>query len=150
MITVLCSNLANRFLLLMLYLDLLSQIPMNQSLWNDNIAFIAIKDDRLQEIKSATERDENLMKLKTVIMNGWPPHRASLPSALTLYHDYHDELTVQDGIILQGHRVIIPTSMHREIKEKVHAGTPGNQLLHQKSKRHGILAGCVKGNSPIR
>ena len=78
--------------------DALSRSPLSDpnepEFVNDNIAFIAIKDDRLQEIKSATERDETLMKLKTVIMNGWPPHRASLPSALTPYHDYRDELTV--------------------------------------------------------
>ena len=74
------------------------------------------------------------MKLKTVIMNGWPLHRASLPSALTPYHDYRDELTVQDGIILRGHRIIIPTSMHREIKEKVHAGHLGINSCIRRAK----------------
>ena len=74
------------------------------------------------------------MKLKTVIMNGRPPHRASLPSALTPYHDYCDELTVQDGIILRGHRVIIPTSMRREIKEKVHAGHLGINSCIRRAK----------------
>ena len=118
--------------------DALSRSPLSDpnepEFVNDNIAFIAIKDDRLQEIKSATERDETLMKLKTVIMTGWPPHRASLPSALTPYHDYRDELTVQDGIILRGHRVIIPTSMRREIKEKVHAGHLGINSCIRRAK----------------
>ena len=41
---------------------------------------------------------------------------------------------MQDGIILRGHRVIIPTSMRREIKEKVHAGHLGINSCIRRAK----------------
>ena len=39
--------------------------------------------------------------------------------------DYRDELTVQDGIILRGERIVIPSSMRREMKQSVHASHTG-------------------------
>ena len=112
--------------------DVLSRAPLldkeEPEFVTDNVAFIAIKDHRLQEIRSATERDESLMQLKSIAMTGWPSHRASP------YHDYRDELTVQDGIVLRGHRVIILTSMRREIKEKLHAGHLGINSCIRRAK----------------
>jgi hypothetical protein len=119
--------------------DALSRAPLPdqgnaQDQATDNIAFIAIKDSRLNDIKCATESDETLTQLKTIIMNGWPQHKASLPPALTPYHDYRDELTVQDGIVLRGHKVVIPVSMRREMKEKVHAGHLGINACIRRAK----------------
>ena len=48
-----------------------------------------------------------------------------MPKPLTPYFDYRDELTVQDGIILHGERIVIPSSMRHEMKQKVHAGHTG-------------------------
>jgi len=92
---------------------------------DDNVAFIAIREKRLHEIKLATERDATLTKLMTVIMSGWPQHKASLPPAVTTYFSYRDELTVQDGLVLRGHRVVIPSSMRQEMKERLHVGHLG-------------------------
>ena len=58
-------------------------------------------------------------------MQGWPDHKSLLPKPLTPYFDYRDELTVQDGIILRGERIVIPASMRRDMKERVHAGHSG-------------------------
>ena len=41
------------------------------------------------------------------------------------YFSYRDELTIQDGIILRGDRIVIPTSMRKEVKQKAHAGHMG-------------------------
>ena len=48
-----------------------------------------------------------------------------MPNSLTPYFSYRDELTVQDGIILRGERVVIPAAMRPDIKVKVHAGHMG-------------------------
>ncbi|XP_041351023.1 uncharacterized protein K02A2.6-like [Gigantopelta aegis] len=56
------------------------------------------------------------------IVKGWPDKRSDVPPSITPYFDYRDELTVQDGIVLRGERVIIPVSMRKDLKDKVHAG----------------------------
>ena len=41
------------------------------------------------------------------------------------YFSYRDELTVQDGIILRGDRIVIQQSLRQDLKTKVHAGHQG-------------------------
>ena len=38
------------------------------------------------------------------------------------YFSYRDELTIQDGVIFRGERIVIPSSLRNSMKEKVHAG----------------------------
>ena len=76
-------------------------------------------------MRCATQLDRTMSDLKALIMDGWPNHRSDLPQSVTPYFTYRDELTVQDGIVLRGERVVIPTSMRPEIIQKVHAGHMG-------------------------
>ena len=41
------------------------------------------------------------------------------------YYHYRDELAVSDGIIMRGERVVIPLSMRKEMKRKIHTGHMG-------------------------
>lgn len=41
------------------------------------------------------------------------------------YHSYRDELTVQDGLVLRGDRIVIPVALRRDVKERIHAGHMG-------------------------
>ena len=120
--------------------DALSRAPLNDQQRvttdeYDNIALLDIKDHRLQDIRKATENDKNLTQLITTIMTGWPQHKASLPSALTPYYSYRDELTVQDGIVFKGDCVVIPSSMRREMKERLHCGHLGINSCIRRAKQ---------------
>ena len=120
--------------------DALSRSPLNIQhdsmtvFHQDNVAMIAIKDHRLQEIKYATEKDDTLSQLKSVIANGWPQHHAALTPALKPYFGYRDELTTHDGLVLRGPRVVIPASMRKEMKERVHCGHVGINSSIRKAK----------------
>ena len=48
-----------------------------------------------------------------------------MPDRLLPYFSYRDELTIQDGIIFRGERIVIPSSLRKSMKEKVHAGHIG-------------------------
>jgi len=91
----------------------------------NNISLSSINQTRLNEIRAATDHDEVLQVLKQVILQGWPSQKSSVPAAITVYFDYRDELTVQNGILLRGERVIIPSSMRRDLLTKLHAGHLG-------------------------
>ena len=110
--------------------DALSRAPVNSSKSEEiisvnNLSFTSFKASRLYEIRMKTQSDDTLKLLKQTIIEGWPQNKASLPLSLTPYFNYCDELSVQDGIVLRGERVVIPTSMHHEMKMKVHAGHTG-------------------------
>lgn len=62
-------------------------------------AFLPVYMSRLQEIQQATENDEILQTLKTVILHGLPDDCSQLPEQITPYFGIRDELTVHDGVI---------------------------------------------------
>ena len=108
--------------------DALSRAPLpgkNSGEMVHNVFYTPIKTERLAEIRAATQVDDTMTTLKNVIMSGWPTSRVDVPPAAIPYFNYRDELTVQDGIILRGERVVIPTSLRPDIKQKVHAGHLG-------------------------
>ena len=112
-----------------------------------NIFYTPIKTERLAEIRATTQVDDTLTTLKNVIMSGWPTSRVDVPLAAIPYFHYRDELTVQDGIILRGERVVIPTSLRPDIKQKVLAST-WHQLLPASCSGTGILARHVLRHLP--
>ena len=83
------------------------------------------KDHRLDIIRSATLADQEMKILSNVIVAGWPNDRHDVPPEARPYFDYRDELTVQDGIVYRGDRIVVPKSMQLEMKQKVHIGHLG-------------------------
>ena len=83
-------------------------------------SFLPMRAERLERLQKETEADQVLSTLKSVIVEGWPDDKSKLPSVLMPYHSYADELTVQNGIIFKGERVIIPQSMRNEMKHDIH------------------------------
>ena len=59
--------------------------------------------------------DTALQVLKTTILTGWPETKEEVPVITREYWAYRDELTVQNGVLFKGPRVIIPKSMRPEI-----------------------------------
>ncbi len=110
--------------------DTLSRAPLSESPETDqfnvnSVSFLPISATRLEEIRSATEKDKTLQSLRDVIMSGWPEHRSLVLPEISAYYTYRDELTIQDGIILRGERVVIPMSLRSDIKNRLHAGHLG-------------------------
>ncbi|XP_037079231.1 uncharacterized protein K02A2.6-like [Pollicipes pollicipes] len=58
-------------------------------------------------------------------MVGWPAEKNGLPEAVVPYFNCRDELSVHDGIIVRGDRVVIPKTMRKEMLVKLHAGHSG-------------------------
>ena len=83
------------------------------------------KDHRLHVIRSAIVADQEMKILSNVIMAGWPNDRHDVPPKARPYFDCRDELTVQDGIVYRGDKIVVPKSMRLEMKQKVHIGHLG-------------------------
>ena len=58
---------------------------------------LRIREERLKQLKTATQSDETMQALKTVILKEWPDTRKELPDQVTPYFSYRDELTLHDG-----------------------------------------------------
>lgn len=89
---------------------------------------------RLQEVRRQTQHDEALQTLKSIILTGWPEQKEEVPVNIREYWHYRDELTVQDGILYKGCRIIIPKGMHRQMLARIHSSHLGVESCLRKSR----------------
>ena len=84
-----------------------------------------ITSQTLESIKTATTNDKTLCALLKIITAGWPDNKSQLPQSLHPFWTYRDELTVQDGIIYKGTKVLIPQAERKSILQKAHTAHLG-------------------------
>ena len=78
------------------------------------------RSDSLQEIRQATLTDDKLALIKHAIMTRWPANIREIPQILHPYWTFHEELTIDDGLILKGTCIIIPTIKQEAILRQIH------------------------------
>ena len=75
-----------------------------------------------------------MQTLKTVILKGWPDTRQELPTQVTPYYSYRDELTLHDGLIIKGENVVVPESMRMSMKEHLHISHLGGKSMLRRAR----------------
>ena len=98
------------------------------------IANLPVADEKMNQIRHATEHDLQMQTLKATILSGWPDsYRECKPEAQEFFN-HRDELSVVEGIILKGERIIIPKAMRPEILQKIHASHLGIEKCKQRAR----------------
>jgi hypothetical protein len=100
--------------------DLFSRLPLEteplvSECRVDFIDKLAITD---KEIKVATEKDPVLRKVVYYTINGWP---TEVDDYLIPYKNKRDSFTIENGCLISGYRVVIPTELRESILEELHA-----------------------------
>ena len=78
------------------------------------------RSNSLQEIRQATKADNELALLKHTIIMGWPNNIKEIPQVLHPYWTFHEELTIENGLILKGTRIVIPNKKWEAILKQIH------------------------------
>ena len=76
-----------------------------------------------------------MISLQNTIMQGWPNERSNTSNELHAYWNIRDELSVHQGLILKGSKIVIPTKMRKEILIKIHAGHQGREKCKQRARQ---------------
>ena len=95
---------------------------------------LAISQERLAEIQKETLNDPSLQRLKETIIKGWPNNKAKVAEDIQQYFSIRDELSVQDEIVFKGQRCIIPKSLRKTIKLKLHRSHGGIQSCLRRAR----------------
>ena len=75
----------------------------------NTISYLPLRDTTIKKIQKHTETDPDLQALATIIKDGWPKRNDKVKPQLHCYYPFRGELTIQNGVIVKGERVIIPT-----------------------------------------
>ena len=109
--------------------DGLSRLPLtvDDSISDDgvtifNICQIEALPLMFQDVKRATRRDRTLSQVLSFVKTGWPQQ---VPDDVQPYVSRRDELSVEDGCLLWGTRVVIPKSLQETLLQSLHVDHPG-------------------------
>ena len=82
-------------------------------------------EELIQEVRLHINDDPALQLVKATIQQGWPEDKSTLSPTVTPYFRFRDELSVSDGLIFRGERLVIPRTMRSRIKRDIHTGHLG-------------------------
>ncbi|KAI7790217.1 hypothetical protein IRJ41_003016 [Triplophysa rosa] len=74
------------------------------------------------QIARATRTDQELSRVFCYVMEGWP---TEVPENLKLFFAKREELSVEQGCVLWGTRVIVPSKLWKSVMYEIHSGHPG-------------------------
>ncbi len=79
-----------------------------------------------QELKVLTDKDPLLSKVRSYILRGWPD-KHNTKGELSSYSSKQQELSLEDGVVLWGSRVVIPqdSKLRQRLMQELHATHPG-------------------------
>ena len=97
------------------------------------VRYLPISDQRLDEIRAETRKDQSLRELSETILVGWPENKDDAPAMTHPYFSMRDELTVQDGLVFKGNLVVIPRSLRADMKMKIHSSHLGIKACLQRT-----------------
>lgn len=89
---------------------------------------------RSEQIKKVTRADPILSKVLEHTLAGWP--EVNKNADLEPYFQKRNEITVEDGCLLWGIRVIIPKSFRPRVLEELHSGHPGVVRMKSLARLH--------------
>ena len=69
--------------------------------------------------KLETMKDSTLRELSDTVMTGWSSDQTCYPSCLLSNWNFR-EVGIQDGVLLKGNKIIIPTLLHPDILQQLH------------------------------
>lgn len=98
------------------------------------VGHLRINPASLQDLRDATHKDEDMVTLKSIILQGWPENKQDVPSQTTPYFAFRDELSVHDGLIFKGERIVVPKSMRSKMKERLHNSHLGSESMLRRAR----------------
>ena len=98
------------------------------------VCFIQFSTSKMDELRTTTSQDPVLKQLHKCISDGFPKKMKDLPTAIRSFWSFRDELSIEDGIILKGDQVIIPSQLQGYYLSKIHEGHLGITRCQQRAK----------------
>ena len=96
------------------------------------------RSDSLHQLRVSTQADDELALLKHTIIQGWPKSIKQVSPVLQPFWTSREELTIEDGLILKGTRIVIPTKHQEAILKLIHEGHLGLNKCKLHAKETGL------------
>ena len=82
---------------------------------------------KLDRLRKSTVQDNQLTRLSHYINTGFPCDKKNLPTDLQEFCNYRDTLSIENGLITCGNRIIVSKEMRAEMLQYIHEGHQGKE-----------------------
>ena len=89
----------------------------------------------LKKGRKATKIDTQLQDLSKIMMQGWPKSRQECPMNIQPFWDSRHDLTMVDGLMLKGSRIVVPASMKADVLERLHNAHQGMDRTKRRARQ---------------
>lgn len=96
--------------------------------------YLNVTDKRLLQIQQHTDGDVQLQAVKSVILTGWPAVKDMTEQIVREYWLIKEELSVQNGVLFRGQRVVIPKLMRAEMLARIHCSHIGGDACYRQAR----------------
>ena len=124
--------------------DALSRLPLSNetgentpvpSEWTFLVNFLDSSPITSEDIRNQTRKDPILSKISKFCEVGWPVTTVGDPG-LVPYIRRKEELSLQNGCVLWGSRVIIPSNLRHSILHELHASHSGSSRMKELARSY--------------
>ena len=98
------------------------------------LANLPATEPKLNQIRETQHEDEVCSQIIQHCFDGWPG-RTKLPGAFKPYAPYASELSVQNGLLMKGERIVIPCCMRLEMLDRLHDAHQGIVKCRERAKQ---------------
>ena len=85
-------------------------------------------------MKEATAKDTQLTKVIQTIKDGWPDNKHSLPKGVEEFWNFRSELSVLDGLLFRGEKLVVPKALRQEMLTRIHTGHLGIEKCKRRAR----------------
>ena len=118
------------------------------------ISSSSISTERLKQLEVETLNDRALQRVASYITQGCPKSRNPLIPELKSYYNLRNELTVVNNLILKGNKIVIPSTLIKEMKQILHTGHLGIERTKSNARStmywpninndiNGMISNCI-------
>ena len=140
----------------LLVADALSRVPSTDAVDSDNllqletaayvnsvIQNLPASTHQLERIKQHQQEDEVCQQVANYCQSGWPSKQV-MSGAVRLYHPVATELSVENGLLMRGSRIVIPAALRLEMLDKLHTGHQGITKCRERARQSVWWLGLSK------
>ena len=97
-------------------------------------SYLSVSSTEIELIHEETSKDPTLTLLRHYIHMGWPNDCRMLPQELHTFQNYREDLSMEDGLITKGARLLIPSTLRKKVLEQIHEGHLGIEKCMLKAR----------------
>ena len=123
----------------MLLADALSRCPSRGSeeiKLDMCVDYLAFNKAWITKLKEATREDPIIGTVYQLTQQGLPHQQRHTPRMARAYWNFRDELSTDDGLLLKGPRIVIPSCLCEEYLERLHYGHLSARKVQENARQH--------------